>query len=153
MGITVLLSHPFVGVPQVASTAAKAGLPFLCIVPGVTGSRERWGQNKDMTALQICSHPHLALNQVSQAFICEMEVFQYGGFQNKHLCFAAEMLDATSRAISSSPRQSCRGSPTQGTPLPAETWVTPQHAALTKDFGSNKPANCDTFAFHQKSPS
>lgn len=55
------------------------------------------------------------------------------------------------RTTSACPRQSCLGSPTHGTPLPAETWVTPQHAALMKDFGFNKPANSDAFAFHQKS--
>ena len=153
MRITVLLSHPFVMPCQVASMAGKAGLPFLCTTPGVTGSGERWGRSKDMTALQICSRSHLELDQASQAFICEMDIFQYGCFQNKHLCFAAEMLDAISHTTSSCPRQSCMGSPTQGTPLPAETWMAPQHAALMKDFGFNKPANCDTFAFHQKSPS
>lgn len=84
-----------------------------------------------MTTLQICSHSHLEPNQASQAFICEMDVFQYGCFQNKHLCFAA---GAMSHSTSSCPRQSCPGSSRHDTLLPTEIWMTPQHAALTKDF-------------------
>lgn len=147
MGIIALLSHPVVMPPQVTGTAGKAGLPFLCTTPGVMGSREWWGQNKDTTALQTCSHSHLEQNQFSQAFICEMDNFQHGCFQNKHPSFAAEMLDAVSHKTSCCLRQSCPGKPHAWYTPSAETWTTPQHAELTKDFGFNK-LNCGMFAFH-----